>query len=221
MQLMPITKTYWLALALVFVAALPAASVHGQDTLVNEPGPQLKKVDCRLTWEGGVGSLFGMGYAFTGVAPEIRYHVNERFAISAGAKISNGFTLNKNYNISPAQRSLAPHRQTARVYEMYVGGEYQVNDRLWLAASILHIGGTFDMPLFLATHSDGRISATAFTADFRYLTRKGNMLGLHLSYVNDQTGILAPCLYNPCMDGLWGYGERWSSGFNHSFGFFY
>ena len=71
-------------------------TTEAQDTVDLRPWKQ-KKLDCRLTLEAGVGNMFGVGYAFTGVAPEIRYHFNEKFSMSAGVKVTEGFGLGRNY----------------------------------------------------------------------------------------------------------------------------
>lgn len=169
-----------------------------------------------MTLEGGVGSWFGRGYAFTGVAPEIRYHFNERFSLSAGVRLLNGFGLSRNYKLQSNNRSLAPRRDGAKLVEAYVAGEFQINDRLWLAASLLHIGGEINFMPFYG-NSSSYVSATAFSADLRYRTRRGSLLGLHISYIDDPAGILAPWFYDPCMDGFYSYGHE--IGFGGGFGF--
>lgn len=199
--------------------------VKSQDTVDLRPWRE-KKLDCRLTLEAGVGNMFGMGYAFTGVAPEIRYHFNEKFTLSAGVKVVEGFGLGNNRSLNVQRgRSLAPRKSGSRLYEMYVSGEYQVNERLWVAATLLHIGGEIN---FVPFYGDGThdVSATAFSADLRYRTRRGSLLGFHLSYINDRGGLMAPYLYSPylydpCVDDSFWYGETLRGGFGRSFGFYY
>lgn len=204
--------------------------VMAQDSVdlrpLRQKEPTMKKLDCRLTLEAGVGSFFGKGYAFTGVAPEVRYHFNDRFSLSAGMKLTEGFGLGMDYGINArGGRNLAPRRSGTRLYQAYISGEYQVNERLWIAASLLHIGGTVDfVPWYGMT--DGTVSATALSAELRYKTRRGNMLVFHLSYINDNGGIMAPYLYSPylndpCWDSPFWYGESLRCGFGRSFGFYY
>lgn len=213
-----------ICLAVFFVVSIFfPMTVTAQDTLDMRPWKQ-KKLDCRLTLEAGVGNMFGVGYGFTGVAPEIRYHFNEKFSLSAGVKVTEGFGLgtNRSLNVQRGQ-SLAPRKSGSRLYEMYVSGEYQVNERLWVAATLMHIGGEIN---FIPFYGDGthNVSATAFSADLRYRTRRGSLLGFHLSYINDKGGLMAPYLYSPylydpCWDDPFGYGETLRGGFGHSFGF--
>ncbi len=176
-----------------------------------------KKFEGRITLEGGVGSWFGHRYAYTGVAPEIRYHFNDHFTLSAGARLINGFGLSCHYSLRPDNSSLAPRRGGAKLAEAYVAGEYQVNERLWLAASFLYIGGETD---FLPVYGGrgGYVRATAFTADMRYRTRRGSLLGFHISYINDPSGLMAPWFYDPCMDGFFSYGEDMGIGGGFGFG---
>lgn len=218
----------WMLVAVMWIC-MPLA-VWAQDSVDLRPlrkkEPTMKKLDRRLTLEAGVGNIFGMGYAFTGVAPEVRYHFNERFSLSAGVKVTEGFGLGRNYGFDGrGGKSLAPRKGGTRLYEMYVSGEYQVNERLWVAATLLHIGGTID---FVPWYGDGthNVSATAFSADLRYRTRRGNMLGFHLSYINDKGGLMAPYLYSPylydpCWDDTFWHGETLRGGFGRSFGFYY
>lgn len=183
----------------------------------NEPGDTVaKKLDCRITLEGGVGSWFGQGYAYTGLVPEIRYHFNDRFSLSAGVRLLNGFSLSRSYNLQGNKQSLVPRRGGAKLVEAYVAGEFQVNERLWLAASLLHIGGEMD---FMPFHGAGSkyLSANVFSADIRYRTRRGSLLGIHVSYIDDRGGLLAPWYYDPYMDGFFSYGEE--IGFGGGFGF--
>lgn len=180
----------------------------------------IKKLDCRLTLDAGAGSWFGKGYAFTGVAPELRYHFNDHIAISGGLKMTNVYSLG-DYQIRGREaQSLAPRKGGGRLYEAYLSGEFQLNDRLWLAATLLHIGGTLDYGLANGRNGE-MVSATGFFADLHYRTRRGSMLGLHLSYVNDRNGLLAPYLYSPYFDDMFWYGERIGYGFGRSFGFYY
>lgn len=214
----------WVVLLVVVVAMSPMV-VFSQDSVDLRP-LRHNKIDCRMTFEAGVGNIFGRGYAFTGVAPEVRYHFNDRFSLSAGVKLTEGFSLGRDYGFDArGGRSLAPRRSGTRLYQAYIAGEYQVNERLWLAASLLHIGGTLDFVPWYGV-GDGSVSATAFSAELRYRTRRGNMLGFHLSYINDKGGLMAPYLYSPYLyDPCWGdsfwYGDSFHYGFGRSFGFYY
>lgn len=220
------SRTVRICLAVFFIVGVCfPMTTEAQDTVDLRPWNQ-KKLDCRITLEAGVGNMFGVGYAFTGVASEVRYHFNERFTLSAGVKVTEGFGLGRNYGFDGrGGKSLAPRKGGSRLYEMYVSGEYQVNERLWVAATLLHIGGTID---FVPWYGDGshNVSATAFSADLRYRTRRGNMLGFHLSYINDKGGLMAPYLYSPylydpCWDDPFWYGETLRGVFGRSFGFYY
>lgn len=181
--------------------------------------PRLQRLDGRVSLEAGGGSLFGQKYAYSSVAPEVRYHINDRLSISGGIRLTNGFGLGTSYNIHGRERqTLAPRRGKAKMYEAYVSGECQVNERLWISATLLHVGGEIGFTPF-NSKKNMTLNATGFFADLRYKTRSGSLLGFHLSYIHDNNGILTPYLYNPCMDGLYWYDNPMGYGFGRSFGF--
>jgi len=217
----------YIQLLLFLSAVFCNMAVHAQDSVASpciyttsEHGSALsKRIDCRLTLEGGGGSWFGMGYAYTGVAPEIRYHFNNRFTVSTGMRVLNGFGLSRSIGIQSSHQSLAPKRGGTKLIEAYVANEYQVNERLWIAASLLHIGGEIDFTPFHSKNAT-HVSATAFSANLCYRTHRGSLLDFHISYIDDHNGLLAPYFYDFNMDGLHWYGDSMGFSLGRSFGFY-
>ena len=89
-----------------------------------------------------------------------------------------------------------------------VSATYKANDRLWIAASLLHMGGNLatasivnpwlpDMPV--------NIDATAFTASMRYRIGKDNFLDIHMTFVDDRAGTLSPLLFTSPLYGPYNY----------------
>ena len=172
----------------------------------------VRKVEYHLGLETGVAAGWGKGLGYTGVAPQLSYRFNDRFKLTAGAKVMSSYGLGQS-NLSLSRtggRSLVPRKASATVgYEVYARGEWAVNERLTLAATVMRMGGGVE---WLWCDGPMKLDVTGVAADLRYRTRRGSMLGLHFEYIHDGTGALAPYMmwpysYGPLMgDGFGGFG---------------
>jgi len=154
---------------------------------------------------GFMGTNYGDSRLFTSVAPSLTFHPNSRWEINAGFRITTDMGLNPNYNIGTPARDLAPYKHRnggTGMASAHVAAQYRVNEDLWLAASIYHLGGTY-APIY--GFGNGKIfdvSATAFSAAASYRLRDDSFLHLSFTYIRDNCGTL-PYLYH----------DAWHSGF--------
>lgn len=171
----------------------------------------LKRVEYRLGLETGVMSGWGTGIGYTGVRPELKYNINERFSIAAGGTVMSSWRLGGDYRLKGREaKSLVPRREGAVGYEVYVSGEWRVNERLTLGATVIRMGGSVES---LWAGGEVPLDVTGVAADVRYRTKNGNLWGFHFSYLRDRTGALEPYLMWPYGDGMWGgYGVGYGMG---------
>jgi len=162
-------------------------------------------------WEPHVGvttGFLGTGHGdnrlFTTVAPSLTYRPTERWSLTGGIGITADYGLNGHYMAQP-ERNLAPVRNGGTTAaSAYVEAEYQASDRLWLAASLYHIGGQY-APLFgPANGTTLDLSATALSAAAAYRFGDNNWLSLSVTVVRDHAGTLPYLWWEQWHAGGWG-----------------
>ncbi len=97
-------------------------------------------------------------------------------------------------------RSLVPLRNyNAAAAALEVAASYKVNDRLWVAASLLHIGGGLASGIIINPWMLGNrpvmLDATAFSAAMRYRIGEDNYLDLQMTIIDDRTGAFGPLFF--------------------------
>ena len=187
-------------LALLLLAAVPLKAQRGMDTI--EPPRWEPHVSVTT---GFMGSNYGDNRLFTSVAPSLTFRPSTRWELRGGFRITNDMGLNPNYTTNQP-RSLAPRRRNGGtgIASAYVEADYRVNDRLWLAASLYHIGGQY-APLFGPANGDAiDISATALSAAAAYRFSNNSYLHLSFTVVRDHTGMMPYMLYDTWMHSGWG-----------------
>lgn len=150
-----------------------------------------------------VGSSFSAASVF-GITPTVIYRPNARLKIKGSVSALSSYSLAgpNGYRIEGyTPRSLAPVRYpgSALATSVQLSAAYQVNDRLWIAASFMHMGGDIvpaalmnpwfqpDRPVLL--------NANTFTASMRYRLTDDSYLQLHMTIIDDRTGALGPLLF--------------------------
>ena len=161
---------------------------------------------------GFLGTGHGDNRLFTSLAPSVTFRPTARWAITGGLRLTSDFGLNGQYMAAP-ERNLAPVRNGGTsTASVYLEAGYQATDRLWLAASLYHLGGEY-APLFgPANGSTLDLSVTALSAEAAYRFGDNNYLHLSFTFVRDNTGAL-PYLWweNWHMGGWGGYGTCWNT----------
>ena len=159
---------------------------------------------------GFLGTGQGDSRLFTTVAPSVTFCPTSRWRLTGGFGLTADFGLNGHYMAAP-ERNLAPVRNGGtRMASAYVEAEYQVSDRLWLAASLHHIGGDY-APLFGPANGTAMpISATALSAEAAYRFEGGSLLHLSITVVRDHAGTLPYLWWENWHMGGWGGYDRWN-----------
>ncbi len=162
---------------------------------------------------GFMGTSYGDNRLYTSVAPSLTFRPNSRWAVNAGFRITSDMGLNPNYAFSSPERSLAPYKHRnggTGLASAHVAAQYQVSDRLWLAAAVYHLGGTYAPVYGFGNGEVFDVSATAISAAAAYRFSDDSFLHLSFTYVRDGQGTL-PYLYHDAWMhgyGTWGmYGS--------------
>lgn len=190
-------------LIIALVANLWPAAVPAQDTIPRWE-PHLSATT------GFVGTSFGDSRLFTTIAPSLTFHPSSRWSLTGGFRVTADYGLDAHYMADPV-RSLAPRRNGGtRAASAYVEAEYRASDRLWLAASLYHLGGQY-APLFgPANGSAFDLSLTALSAEAAYRFDGGSLLHLSFTVVRDNTGALPYLWWEQWHAGGWGAWESWN-----------
>lgn len=199
-------KKYQIGVLLLFflAAAVPSrAQWRSQADTVTLP-----KWEPHLSVSTGfVGSSYGDNRLYTSVAPSLTFRPNDRWTINAGFRITTDMGLNPNYMFSSPTKDLAPYKHRnggTGIASAHVAAQYQVTDRLWLAASVYHLGGTYAPIYGFGNGSSFDVSATAVSAAASYRFRNDSFLHLSFTYIRDEYGTMPYLFHDAWMHG--GYG---------------
>lgn len=181
-----------LLLSIFILASIGLQAQYAKDSV--------SKWDYHLTVGTGVVSDFDnqvKGYYM--IAPEIEYNPNSRWSIKAGF---NAISDMDSYVFKGREpRSLAPRKNSSTAVGVHLSAQYQVNDRLWLGATVFHIGGQSSLMYTFNPYYGWQFGApvdlgiTGMSADMRYRIGDSSYLDLHISVMRDQYGTL-PILYD-------------------------
>ena len=128
---------------------------------------------------GFMGTSYGDNRLYTSVAPSLTFRPNSRWAVNAGF------------------RGLA---------SAHVAAQYQVSDRLWLAATVYHLGGTYAPVYGFGNGEVFDVSATAISAAAAYRFNDDSFLHLSFTYVRDGQGTLPYLYHDAWMQGYGAWG---------------
>lgn len=201
------------------VAALVLQSVvAGAQVLPGVKGDtdslQLPKWEPHLSVTTGfMGSSFGDNRLFTSVAPSMTYRPSDKWTLSAGFRITSDMGLNPHYSLSAPAKDLAPYKRNGGtgLASAYASASYRVNENVWVAAAVHHIGGTY-APLYGFANGDVMdVSATALSAAAAFRFSNNSFLHLSFTVMRDHYGTM-PFLYHDLWmhhgGGAWGlYGS--------------
>lgn len=177
---------------------------QSQDSLLPRWEPHL------AVGTGFTSSTQGDNRLFTAVAPSLTYHASDKLSLFAGFSILSDLGLNPNYNVG---RSYAPRRNNGGtgLVTVEAGGEYQLNEKVWLAASVWHVGGQY-APFFGPLNGDAmEVSATAISAAAAFRFKNDNFLHLSFTIVRDHAGTLPWMYHDAWMHSGFGWGGGMAS----------
>lgn len=176
---------------------------ESQDTLFSKWEPHL------AVGTGFMATSRGDNRLFTSVAPSLTYHASDRLSFYGAFSVVSDLGLNPSYNVG---RSYAPRRNGGTgLVSLEAGGEYRLNDHIWLAASVWHAGGEY-APLFGPLNGSAMdVSATAVSAAAAFRFNNDNYLHLSFTFVRDHAGTLPWMCHDACMHSGWGWGGSMAS----------
>lgn len=187
--------------------------VADEDTLRNVQNLtlELPKVEPHLSvGTGFMGTSYGDNRLYTSVAPSLVYRPSKKWTLMGGFRITTDMGLNPNYPFGSGLTDLAPYRRNGGT-GLVSGGvraQYQVNDNVWLAGSVYHIGGTY-APLYFGNGNVYDVSCTAISAEAAFRFANNNFLHVSFTYLNDQQGTLPYMMHDAWMHcggyGGWGF----------------
>ena len=200
------TLRYLILALLCLVAAVPARAQWKCDT----DTVKLSRWEPHVSVSTGfIGTSYGDNRLYTSVAPSLTFRPNGHWAVNAGFRITTDMGLNANYAFSSPTRSLAPvrHRNGGTgLVSAHMAAQYQVNDRLWLAAAVYRLTGTY-APLYGFGNGDVfDVSATAVSAAASYRFGDNNFLHLAFTYIRDEQGTLPYMWHDAWMSGYGSWG---------------
>lgn len=199
-------RKLWLAAAFVLLAAAMSAQEPAQKDSV-----RLSKWEPHLSVSSGfMGTSWGDNRLYTSVAPSLTYRPNERWSFDGGFRITSDMGLSREFNLSPAPQDLAPYRERnggTGLVSAHLSAQYQVNDNMWLAASIYHLGGSYAPMYGPWGGSTFDVSATAISAEAAFRFKEDNFLTVSFTYIHDNCGTMPLMLHDMWMHhpyGQWG-----------------
>ncbi len=158
---------------------------------------------------GFFGTSYGDNRLFTTVAPSLTFRPNSRWTVNAGFRITTDMGLNPNYAYGSSTQDLAPYKHRnggTGMASAHVAAQYQVNDRLWLAAALYHLGGTYAPIYGFGNGNVFDVSATAVSAAATYRFKNDSFLHLAVTYVRDEQGTLPYLWHDAWMHGYGSWG---------------
>lgn len=185
--------------------------IDAPDTLVSPDrySIHLPKVEPHVSvGTGFMGTSYGDNRAFTSVAPSLVYRPSQRWTLVGGLRITQDMGLNPNYAPYSASPNLAPLRRNGGTGLISIGAaaQYQVNDNMWLAGSVYHLGGTY-APLYWGNGNVYDVSCTAVSAEAAFRFRNDNYLRISFTYIHDNAGTMPYMMHDAWMHyGFGGWG---------------
>lgn len=228
-------KSHHTIVLLLLLALMPFAAKGQQDTIVSHSGditvgnvPSVRAMhqledrstlldDSIQRWEfhlsmgsSIVGSNRGAA-SIWGITPSVTLRPSDKLKINASVSLLDSYSMYPNgYNIRGREvRNLDPVRNYgAAAAALKLSASYKLNDRLWLAASLLHAsGGLASAALvnpWLPTDLPLLLDATAFTAAMRYRIGDNSFLDIHMTVIDDRAGTLMPLYFGGPFGGFYG-----------------
>lgn len=159
----------------------------------------LKKWEFHLSMGTAIMGNNFMTASVFGITPSVIYRPNERLKVRMSVSAIDSYSMMPQGNrwLGEEPRSLAPVRNPkSSAGSTEVSVTWKANDRLWLAASVMRIGGQLATGAILnpwmLTDRPVDLNATAVTAAMRYRIGDDNYLDIHMSFIDDRTGALGP-----------------------------
>lgn len=194
-------------MAAMLVCLMSLGTGHAQWKSESDTTARLPRWEPHLNVSTGfMGTSYGDNRLYTSVAPSLTFRPSSRWTVNAGFRITSDMGLNPNYAFGSPERSLAPYKHRnggTGLASAHVAAQYQVSDRLWLAAAVYHLGGTYAPVYGFASGEVFDVSATAVSAAAAYRFSDDSFLHLSFTYVRDGQGTL-PYLYHDAW--MHGYG---------------
>lgn len=143
----------------------------------------------------GVCSGWGTPHAYVGVAPRFQQQLNDQWKVKGGFAVVSDVADNFGRQTS---RDLAPYRHPKRLAAAAVSAEYHPTDKVWISATGFFIGGQTGLGAMSPAPSNGLdISAYGASIAARFKVSERGFVDINVDMVRDNTGFLAPMLWNP------------------------
>lgn len=206
---------------ILFVLTLSHAVVAQNDAVVSELPPSLQVqpsvaavADSASPWEvhltlGGavVGNSRSVASLYS-ITPTILYRPSDRLKIKASVSAVESFALTQRggFRGQSAYMPYVPGSHVAAAANISVA--YKASDRLWIAGSFHHFGGSLASASIVApwfpSDAPMELNANAYSASLRYRFGNDNYLTIHLNVIDDRTGAMGPILFGSPY-GSYGY----------------
>ena len=218
-------KNRILSVLLLALVALPVAAVSQEDTIVSHSGDlslsvpssgngeretTLKRWECSIAMDAAYVGGTNTSASVFGITPTVSFRPNDRLKIKASFSGIDSYSLLPNgYNVSGSEvRNLVPVRNKSNTaVGVNVAASYKINERLTVAASLMHLSGNLASASIVNPWNMSRgpvdVNATAFSAAMRYRIGDDSFLDLHMTIIDDRTGILGP-FYPYGLNNCWG-----------------
>ncbi|MCQ2299286.1 MAG: hypothetical protein MJZ81_04090 [Bacteroidales bacterium] len=204
---MKIFKKY---IVLLF-AALSFAGMAQQKYPSKTQKDTLKEPQYGVSLFTGVCSGWGSPHAYVGAAPRFQQQINDQWKIKGGFAVMSDVA--DNFGRQPA-RDLAPYRHPKRLAAAAVSAEYHPTDRVWISATGFFIGGQTGFVGMNPMPNRGGLDISAYGASIsaRFKVTEKSFVDVNVDVVRDNTGFLAPMLWNPYCYGYDTYFRHHSIG---------
>lgn len=163
---------------------------------------------------GFMGSSYGDNRLYTSVAPSVTFRPSVRWTLNAGFRITSDMGLNQNQMFTTPAKDLAPYKRRnggTGIASAHVAVQYQASDRLWLAASVYHLGGSYAPVFGFGNGSAFDVSATALSAAASYRFKNDSFLHLSVTYIRDEYGTMPFLYHDAWMHGAYGQWGMYAS----------
>ena len=131
-----------------------------------------------------MGSGFGRQQHVEWISPSVELRPNDRLTLQTGFTLT-GHLLPQGYRVQVYGPSLAPRRTGTQTTSMWVAGQYKVNERLSVWASVAHATGYFQ-PIWL--DQSVPLDVTSLSGGFAYKLGRESLFEMHLQLLTDRAG---------------------------------
>ena len=187
--------THGLLLCLLLLPTMGRAQLRPASERDTASVPQF-----HLTYTTGVYSVGQDLHSYVAVAPSVQRQFGSKLSLQAGFAVASDFGGGRELP-GLYGRSRAPRRnENHGVVAVGARASYQVNDNLWLAASVLYAAGSVPSPF---QYRQGTGTLVGFSGELHYVTANNNRFAIYLRCISDNGGLLPSPFATPYDIGLY------------------